>query len=118
MTIPLSMLLIGSMLGDIRLQDMKQYGKNIYIWLAALFKLIILPSFLLVFLFLHVPYPLMIIPVPTTAMPSASTTSIYAQKFGGDTAFSSFGVMLSTRLCIFTIPLLYSVLQWLHPYFH
>lgn len=118
MTIPLSMLLIGSMLGDIRLQDMKQYSKNIYIWIAAFYKLIILPLFLLVFLFLHVPYPLIIIAVLTAAMPSASTTSVYAQKFGGDTAFSSFGVMLSTLLCILTIPLLYSILQWLHAYFY
>lgn len=110
MTIPLSMLLIGSMLADIRLQDIKRYSKNIYIWTAAFYKLLLLPLFLLIFLFLHVPYPLLIIAVLTAGMPSASTTSVYAQKFGGDTNFSSFGVMLSTLLCILTIPLLYSIL--------
>jgi len=118
MTIPLSMILIGSMLADIRLQDMRQYFKNIYVWIAALYKLLIIPLFLLVFLFLNVPFPLLTIAVLTAAMPSASTTSVYAQKFGGDTAFSSFAVLLSTLLCIITIPFLYSLLQWLHTYFY
>jgi len=118
MTIPLSMILIGSMLADIRLQDMRRYFKNIYIWIAAFYKLLIIPLFLLIFIFLHVPFPLLTIAVLTAAMPSASTTSVYAQKFGGDTAFSSFGVMLSTLLCILTIPFLYSLLQWLHAYFY
>lgn len=117
-TIPLSMILIGSMLADIRLQDMRQYFKNIYVWIAALYKLLIIPLFLLVFLFLNVPFPLLTIAVLTAAMPSASTTSVYAQKFGGDTAFSSFAVLLSTLLCIITIPFLYSLLQWLHTYFY
>src|SRR5699024_1480181 len=59
MTIPLSMILIGSMLAEIRLQDMRQYFKNVYVWIAALFKLLILPLFLLFFLFLNVPFPLL-----------------------------------------------------------
>jgi len=87
MTIPLSMILIGSMLADIRLQDMRQYFKNIYVCNAALYKLLILPLFLLVFLFLNAPFPLLTIAMLTEAMPSASTTSVYARKFGGDTAF-------------------------------
>lgn len=118
MTIPLSMLLIGSVLAKIRPQAMRQYFKNIYIWIAVFYKLLILPLFLLVFLFLHIPFPLLIISVLTAAMPSGSTTSVYAQQFGGDTAFSSFGVILSTLLCILTIPFLYSLLQWLHAYFY
>jgi len=118
MTIPLSMLLIGSLLADIGWQEFRRYCQNLYIWNAAMFKLLILPLFLLVFLFLHVPYPLLIIAVLTSAMPSASTTSAYAQKFGGDASFASFGVMMTTLLCMLTIPLLYSLLQWLHPFFH
>lgn len=118
MTIPLSMILIGSLLADIRMKDLKQYSKNVYIWIASLFKLLILPLSLLVFLFLDVPYPLLIIAMVTAAMPSASTTSVYAQKFGADAAFASFGVMLSTLICILTIPLLYGILHWLQPYFY
>ena len=118
MTIPLSMILIGSLLSDIQINELRQYSKNIYIWIAAGCKLLILPLFLLVFLFFQVPYPLIVIAVLTSAMPSASTTSAYAQKFGGDASFASFGVLLTTLLCIITIPLLYSLLQWLHPLFY
>ena len=118
MTIPLSMLLIGSLLADIGWQEFRRYSKNLYVLNAALFKLLILPLFLFVFLFLHVPYPLLIVAVLTSAMPSASTTSVYAQKFGGDVSFASFCVMMTTLLCMLTIPLLYSLLQWLYPFFY
>ncbi|MBO1910629.1 AEC family transporter, partial [Microvirga sp. 3-52] len=84
MTIPLSMILIGSFLADIQRKDFLQYGKNLYIWIAAMFKLILLPLSLLVFIFLPVPPSLIIVAVVTAAMPSASTTSVYAQKFGAD----------------------------------
>lgn len=118
MTIPLSMILIGSLLADISWSDFRKYSQNVYIWIAATCKLIVLPLSLLFFLFLHVPYPLMIIAVLTSAMPSASTTTVYAQKFGGDPAFASFGVIVTTLLCILTIPLLYFFIQFLYPYFY
>jgi hypothetical protein len=118
MTIPLSMILIGSLLAEIRWHDLRQYSKNIYIWIAAACKLLILPSFLLIFFFLPVPYPLIVIAVLTAAMPSAPTISVYAKKFGGDASFASFGVLLTTLLCLVTIPLLYSLLQWLYSIFY
>lgn len=114
MTIPLSMILIGSLLADIRKHEWRQYSKNIYLWIAASCKLVMLPLTLFVFLFFHVPYQLFIIAVLTSAMPSASTISVYAEKYGGDTSFASFGVLLTTVLCILTIPLLYSLLQWVY----
>src|SRR5699024_3445081 len=116
-TIPLSMILIGSLLADIQCHEFHHYSKNIYIWIAAGCKLLFIPLFLFIFLFVDVPYPLLVIAVLTSAMPSASTTSIYAQKFGGDASFASFGVLLSTLLCIITIPLLYTLLQWLYSFF-
>ncbi len=51
MTIPLSMILIGSLLADLQWHELRQYSKNIYIWIAAGCKLFILPLFLFVFLF-------------------------------------------------------------------
>src|SRR5690625_2318729 len=116
MTIPLSMILIGSLLANIQWHELQKYSKNIYIWIAAVCKLLILPLFLLIFLFLQVPYQLIIIAVLTAAMPSAPTSSVYVQKFGGDVSFASFGVMLTTLLCIITIPLLYSLLKLLRPF--
>lgn len=117
MTIPLSMLLIGSLLADIPWKEFRHYIKNGYLWVATAFRLLILPLTLLIFLCFRIPYPLLIVAVLTSAMPSASTTSVYAQKFGGDASFASFGVLMTTLLCIFTLPLLYSLLQWLYPFF-
>lgn len=114
MTIPLSMILIGSLLADIRWSDFRKYCTNRYIWVAASCKLLILPLFLLVFYIFDVPYAFMTIAVLTSAMPSASTISIYAQKYGADASFASFGVLLTTLLCVFTIPVLYGLLQWLY----
>ena len=116
MTIPLSMILIGSFLADIEMKDFLLYGKNIYIWIASILKLIILPLSLLVFLFLPVPHTLIIVAMLTAAMPSATTTSVYAQKFGADASFASFGVMLTTILCIITLPVIYNILQWVQLY--
>ncbi|GAB3796503.1 AEC family transporter [Virgibacillus kimchii] len=118
MTIPLSMILIGSLLAEIRWHYLRQYSKNIYIWIAAGCKLLLLPSFLLVFFFLPVPFPLIVIAVLTAAMPSAPTISVYAKKYGGDASFASFGVLLTTLLCVLTIPLLYNLLQWMHSIFY
>jgi len=111
MTILLSMILIGSLLAEIDRKKLIDYSKNIYIWIAASWKLIILPLFLFVFLLFNVSYPLIVVAVLTAAMPSAPTTTVYAQKFGGDVSFASVGVILSTLLCIITIPLLYTLLQ-------
>ncbi|WP_376869500.1 AEC family transporter [Bhargavaea changchunensis] len=113
MTVPLSMILIGSLLADTRFEDFKLYSKNLYIWSASLMKLWILPLTLLVFLFLQVPEQLLLIAVLTAGMPSATTTTVYAQKFGADAVFASYGVIHSTTLCMLTIPLMYSLLQWM-----
>lgn len=116
MTIPLSMMLIGSFLADFDKKDFIWFGKNRYIWLAATMKLLLLPLSLLFFVFLPVPHSLLIVAMITAAMPSASTTSVYAQKFGADASFASFGVMLTTILCVFTLPIIYIILQWIQLY--
>src|SRR5699024_6527847 len=54
MTIPLSMILIGSLLADIQWHELRQYSKNVYIWIAAGCKLLIIPLFLFIFLFFNV----------------------------------------------------------------
>ena len=118
MTIPLSMILIGSLLAEISSSDFRQYIKNVYIWTSTCFKLLIFPLSLLVFIFLHVPYPLLVIATLTAGMPSAPTTTVYAQKFGGDARFASFGVLLTTILCTLTIPLLYLLIHYLYSYFY
>src|SRR5699024_11934634 len=53
MTIPLSMILIGSLLAEISWSDFRQYIKNVYIWSSSCFSLLFyLLSFLVFFFFI------------------------------------------------------------------
>lgn len=113
MTIPLSMLLIGSLIASIQQAKLKQYITNRYIWYAAGLRLLFIPATLFIFFLFAVPFPLIIIAVITSAMPSASTISVYAQKFGADASFAAVGVFLSTLSCVITIPLWYALLHWI-----
>lgn len=117
MTIPLSMILIGCLLAEIKRTQLETYVKNIYIWIAAISRLCIIPLFLFIFILFDVPYPLLVVAVITSAMPSASTVSIYAQKFGGDASFGSVGVIITNILCVATIPLLYYFLLWIRIFY-
>ncbi|HLS07528.1 AEC family transporter [Lentibacillus sp.] len=114
MTVPLSMILIGSLIANITYKDLASMMKNIYIWQAAMAKLLIIPLLLIFFTTFSVPFSLLMIAVLTSGMPSAPTISLYAQKFGADTHFASLGVMVSSLLCILTIPFLYVVLHLIY----
>ncbi|SFB36245.1 hypothetical protein SAMN04488072_11934 [Lentibacillus halodurans] len=111
MTVPLSMILIGSLIANITCKDFAFLMKNIYIWKAVMFKLLIIPLLLIPFAAFSIPSSLLMIAVLTAGMPSAPTMSLYAQKFGADTHFASLGVMISSLSGILTIPLLYVVLH-------
>ncbi|ALX49767.1 AEC family transporter [Lentibacillus amyloliquefaciens] len=114
MTVPLSMILIGSLIANMSYKEFAFLLKNVYIWKAIMFKLFIIPLLLIPFAAFSVPFSLLMIAILTAGMPSAPTMSIYAQKFGADTHFASLGVMLSSLLGLFTIPLLYVVVQLIH----
>ncbi|RDW18266.1 auxin efflux carrier [Oceanobacillus arenosus] len=112
-TIPLSMMLIGSLIANVKYKELLFLIKNIYIWKLAVTRLILIPLFLLPFAALPVPYPLLVIGVVVSGMPSAPTISLYSQKYGADTFFASLGVLLTTLLCIITIPFLYFIVSLL-----
>ena len=107
MTIPLSMILIGCLIANVSYKDFFLSLKNPYLWTSALAKLIFIPLFLLPFAAFSVPYPVLVIAVIVSGMPSAPTISLYSQKFGADTFFASMGTLLTTLLCVLTVPLLY-----------
>ncbi|MGM8212369.1 AEC family transporter [Virgibacillus sp. W0430] len=107
MTIPLSMIVIGSLMARITWGDIPLLVKNIYLWNAAFFKLLLLPVLLFVFILFSVPHTLLVIAVIVAGMPSAPTISLYAQTYGGDAFFAALGVFLTTVLCIMTIPFLF-----------
>ncbi|MCM3720083.1 AEC family transporter [Fictibacillus phosphorivorans] len=109
-TVPLSMLLIGSLLGSMSLTDLKLFIKDKTLWLASFYKLILFPLLLLPFLRFSLPFELFAVAFLVAGMPSAPTISMYAQSYGEDASFAAAGVALSTILSYISIPALYSFL--------
>ncbi|RXT07810.1 AEC family transporter [Ammoniphilus sp. CFH 90114] len=109
-TIPLSMVLLGSLLGNLRWEEVVRLGKDQHLWVATGVKLLLLPLLLFPFTYLGVHPEVLMVAVLLTGMPSAPTTPLFAQKYGGDASFGSIGVMISTVLAFVTIPLLYLLL--------
>ena len=112
MTVPLSMILIGALVANVQIKNFFSSLTNKYLWQASLLRLLFIPLLILPFALLPVPFPVLLIAFIISGMPSAPTISIYAQKYGGDSLFASLGVLLTTALCIMTIPLLYFFLTY------
>jgi predicted permease len=103
LTTPLAMIIIGAMLAEVKFRDMFQ-GSQIYY--ASLLRLLMLPTIaFLVLKFLRVDQLTAAACVMLTAMPAASNTVIFAEKFEGDSLLASRIVVMSTALSIITIPL-------------
>jgi len=109
-TIPLALLVVGSIMSRGEIQKLRIYRNPIL--LIILCRLIVVPS-LIFFItgccgFLS-PLSRAII-VLQSAMPSASTTPIFTKRFGGDSQLASAGVF-ATHICsIFTVPIFISLL--------
>lgn len=116
MTIPLSMIVIGCLIADIDLKRMTRFLRNRYIWISAFVRLLFIPMLLLPFYFGNLVFPLLATAVIVAGMPAASTISLYAHKFGSDSYFASIGVLVTTFLCLFTIPILYMTVNFLYQY--
>lgn len=114
MTIPLSMILIGSLLANITGKNIISLIKNRPLWIATLMRLIIIPCLLIPFALFKIPFILLVIAVLVAGMPAAPTTTLYAQKFGADTNFATAGVLFTTILCIISIPLIYIAMHLFH----
>ncbi|MBU9722045.1 MULTISPECIES: AEC family transporter [Bacillaceae] len=115
-TIPLSMLLIGSIIGQLPWKKLLSLLLNKYIWIASFTKLILVPLLLIPFIFfpsLH--FEVFVVAVLVSGMPSAPTTAIFAEKYGADSAFAAFGVSITTILSMITLPMLYVVIFYLNP---
>jgi predicted permease len=109
-TVPLSMLLIGSLLGTLSVREIKHFLQNKWLWLASFYKLILFPLLLIPFIILSIPFPILAAAILIAGMPSAPTISMYAERYGEDATFAAAGAALSTLLSCFTIPALYGLL--------
>ncbi|WP_005033638.1 AEC family transporter [Holophaga foetida] len=109
MTSPLSMLIIGAMLGDMKLRDI--LGSPVEYLLCAV-RLLVAPLLtLLLCRMLHVDPVLEKILVILQALPAATIVAAFAEKYGSDRAFVSRCTFLSTLLSILTIPLVVKILE-------
>ncbi len=102
MVVPLSMLLIGAALGRMPLKEI--FG-NWISYLVCAIKLIVVPLavFFVFRIFIKDPLILGLFTV-MAAMPSASISPILCAEYGGDAAFASRTVFLTTLISLGTIP--------------
>lgn len=110
MTIPLSMIIVGSLLAEVKLKEV--FNEKI-VFLASFLRLLLIPA--ITYIILNYVFglegKLLAICVLEVAMPTATMISIFANKFGGDAKLSSKVTMVSTMLSIITIPLFVILLK-------
>ena len=103
MTFPLSMIIIGSLISDIKLKDMFLSLRNYY---YIFIKLIFIPVLTaLICYILKLPTLLIYMGTVMTALPSAANVAIFAETYGADSKAGAINVGLSTLMSIGTIPL-------------
>lgn len=98
---PIPMVIVGYHLADARL---KIKGKNSY--LSLLLRLVVSPVLMLLgFKVLGVTGAVAIACIISASAPIAANTTMFSEKFGGDTKHSATMVSLATLLSIITIPI-------------
>lgn len=107
MTVPLSMMIIGILIANIQTKSLWSMIKESSLWKMTFARLIFIPLLLLPFALFSIPSLLLIIAVIVSGMPSASTVSLYAERYGADSYYGAVGVLLTNVLCVITIPILY-----------
>lgn len=108
MTTPISMLVVGAMLADVKVKDVLSdisiyYGSFVRLIAIPLIIMLILKAFGVKDMFLGIPVLIM-------AMPGAANTAIMAEIYGGDASYASKCVFISTMLSAITIPLLIAIM--------
>ena len=110
MTTPISMLIIGSLLAEIKFSEVLSEFAVFY---ATAVRLIILPLMTVILLaLLGVKGIILGAPVLATAMPAAALVAVFAEKHGADALLASRAVFLSTILSIITIPAMIALIRF------
>jgi malate permease and related proteins len=103
-TTPLSMILIGGILGSGGVGRLLRQWR---IYAVSLLRLLVVPLLLLLGLWaLRLPYLLVAVPVTIAAMPVAANAPILARAYGGDAETGSALVFVSTLLSILSLPMI------------
>ncbi len=102
MTTPLSMIIIGSLLTEIKFSEV---FSGFAIFYATIIRLLVMPLIaILILMLLGVKGLILGVPVLASAMPIAATVVVFAEKHGADALLASRAVFLSTLMSIITIP--------------
>lgn len=111
-TSPLAMIVIGSHLADMNLKELFRPG---HAYIVCLLKLIITPVIGIVFVKLIIGTGSLLAStiIIESAMPVAMCAVIFSQQYKADVNFAVKGVMLTTVMCIVTIPVFAILLQYI-----
>lgn len=103
-TTPLALFVVGSQLAAIPFKELFS-GKLMYLF--SFLRLLVMPLLALALVkpVIGTDSLLAVVIVMETAMPAAMITVIFSQLYGGDVKFATKGVLVSTLLCILTIPI-------------
>ena len=112
---PTAMLIVGMLMADLKLEDLKGYR---HIWKPILFRLVVLPL-VLVFLAraLHLSSlnpqgeTLVLVALIPAFAPSANVVAQFSQIYGRDAKYAGLINAVTMLLCIVTMPLLIAVYQ-------
>lgn len=109
MTAPISMIIVGSILSKVKIQDI---FKELSIYYGALIKLIIIPSILyLISLLIKDRSNVINTLIILQGMPAAAMTSILAADYNKEKEYSAIVVFVTTLLSMFTIPILAQIIK-------
>ncbi len=110
---PASMLVTGMLIGGMKVKEIFSYRR---VWLVALLRLVALPAIALLLLKfsgvarLHPQGELiLLITLLATAAPSASNVVQMVQVYGGDAKYAGTISVITTMLCIITLPLMVAI---------
>lgn len=112
---PISMFITGMLLGGMDLKRVLSYRR---VWLVAALRLVALPLVslaVLKFTPLYTMVPdgrtILLITLLAASAPAASTVTQMAQYYGRDAEYASANNVVTTLLCIFTMPLIVQLYQ-------
>ena len=111
MTFPLSMLIIGSLLADMKLLSILRQGK---LYLFSILGLLVMPALMMVVaIALGLPEYLAIIGITMCAAPVAANTAVTAEVYENDSALAAKLVGITTLFCLLTMPFMLWISQML-----
>ena len=102
MTFPLSMLIIGSLLADMKLIKILSHYS---VYLFSILKLLIIPAVMLIIATLFdLPQYIAITGITMCASPTAANTAVLAEVYDNDSALAARLVGVTTLFCLITMP--------------